>query len=161
MITFRQKDNRFHLEMQHPNQLVHALLRMVQPGLERMLAFDRLNEIAADAGRIAGDDSAVDSILRALDAQCLVEEEHVITSYSIHYTKLYDMENVLFTSQLNLFSAFDQLDIWDVRWDNTLTAKVNSYVNVSLNVLMVHDITQTRRTQIKQALALGLQYSLL
>ncbi len=75
MITFRQKDNRFHLEMQHPNQLVHALLRMVQPGLERMLAFDRLNEIAADAGRIAGDDSAVDSILRALDAQCLVEEE--------------------------------------------------------------------------------------
>ncbi len=75
--------------------------------------------------------------------------------------KLNVMENVLFTSQLNLFSAFDQLDIWDVRWDNTLTAKVNSYVNVSLNVLMVHDITQTRRTQIKQALALGLQYSLL
>lgn len=71
------------------------------------------------------------------------------------------MENVLFTSQLNLFSAFDQLDVWDVRWDNTLSAKVNSYVNVTLNVLMVHDIAQSRRTQIKQALALGLQYSIL
>ena len=75
--------------------------------------------------------------------------------------KLHVMENILYTSQLNLFSAFDQLDVWDVRWDNTLTAKVNSYVNVSLNVLMVHDISQTRKTQIKQALALGLTYTLL
>ncbi|PLX32985.1 MAG: hypothetical protein C0600_01245 [Ignavibacteria bacterium] len=71
------------------------------------------------------------------------------------------MENILYTSQLNMFSAFDQLDVWDVRWDNSLTAKVNSYVNVSLNVLLVHDISQTRRTQIKQALALGLTYTLL
>jgi hypothetical protein len=75
--------------------------------------------------------------------------------------KLNLMENILYTSQLNLFSAFDQLDVWDVRWDNTLTAKVNSYVNVSLNVLVVHDISQTRLTQVKQTLALGLQYSLL
>jgi hypothetical protein len=71
------------------------------------------------------------------------------------------MENVLYTSQLNMFSAFDQLDIWDVRWDNSLTAKVNAYINVSLNVLVVHDISQTRRTQVKQALALGIRYSLL
>ncbi len=71
------------------------------------------------------------------------------------------MENIMYTSQLNLFSAFDQLDVWDVRWDNTLTAKVNDYVNVSLNVLLVHEIAQTRRTQVKQALALGLRYSIL
>ncbi|MCB2203979.1 DUF3078 domain-containing protein [bacterium] len=71
------------------------------------------------------------------------------------------MENILYTSQLNLFSAFNQMDVWDVRWDNTLSAKVNDYVNVSLNVLLVHDISQTRRTQVKQALALGLRYTLL
>lgn len=75
--------------------------------------------------------------------------------------KLEIMENILYTSQLNLFSAFDQIDVWDARWDNTLSAKVNDYVNVSLNVLIVHEISQTRRTQIKQALALGLRYSLL
>ena len=75
--------------------------------------------------------------------------------------KLTVMENIMYTSQLNLFSAFDQLDVWDVRWDNTLTAKVNDYVNVSLNVLLVHEIAQTRRTQVKQALALGLRYSIL
>lgn len=75
--------------------------------------------------------------------------------------KLTVMENIMYTSQLNLFSAFDQLDVWDVRWDNTITAKVNDYVNVSLNVLLVHEIAQTRRTQVKQALALGLRYSIL
>lgn len=70
------------------------------------------------------------------------------------------MENILFTSQLNLFSSFKQMDVWDVRWDNTLTGKVNSYVNVSLNVFLIHDIAQSRRTQVKEALAVGLQYSL-
>jgi len=70
------------------------------------------------------------------------------------------MENILFTSQLNTFSAFEKLDVWDVRWDNSLTAKVNAYVNVSLNVLIVHEIAQTRRTQLKQILALGLSYTL-
>ncbi len=70
------------------------------------------------------------------------------------------MENLLFTSQLNLFSAFKTLDVWDVRWDNTLTAKVNTYINASLNVLVVHEIAQTRRTQLKEALALGITYAL-
>jgi hypothetical protein len=75
--------------------------------------------------------------------------------------KVLVMENVLYTSQLNLFSAFDQLDVWDVRWDNTLSAKVNDYLNVSLNVLLVHEIAQSRKTQVKQAFALGVRYSLL
>lgn len=71
------------------------------------------------------------------------------------------MENIVYTSQLNLFSAFNQMDVWDVRWDNTLNAKVNDYVTASVNVILVHDISQTRRTQVKQAIALGLRYSLL
>lgn len=70
------------------------------------------------------------------------------------------MDNILFTSQLNLFSAFKTLDVWDVRWDNSLTAKVNTYINASLNVLLVHEIAQTRRTQLKEALALGITYTL-
>lgn len=73
--------------------------------------------------------------------------------------KINVMENVLYTSQLNIFSSFDQLDVWDVRWDNSFAAKINSYLNVSLNVMIVHDISQTRRTQIKEALAIGIHYS--
>ena len=91
-----------------------------------------------------------------------IEDFHFQTGVeSATGVKLNVMENILYTSQLNLFSAFNQLDVWDVRWDNSLTAKVNSYVNVSLNLLLVHDVAQSRRTQIKQALTLGLQYTLL
>lgn len=70
------------------------------------------------------------------------------------------MENILYTSQLNLFSAFNQLDVWDVRWDNSLTGKVNDYINVSLNVLLIHEIAQSRRTQMKEVLAVGLSYTI-
>jgi hypothetical protein len=70
------------------------------------------------------------------------------------------MENILLTSQLNLFSAFNQLDVWDVRWDNALTGKVNAYVNVQLLVQVLHEVAQTRRTQMKQVLAIGLTYSI-
>ncbi len=71
------------------------------------------------------------------------------------------MENMKLSSQLDLFSAFDKLDVWDVRWTTDITGKVNDFVNVSLNVMVVHEIAQTRKTQLKEALALGFSYALL
>ena len=70
------------------------------------------------------------------------------------------LENVLFTSQLNLFSAFNKLDVWDVRWDNVISAKVNQYITTSITVQLLHEIALSRRTQIKEVLALGLSYTL-
>ena len=67
-------------------------------------------------------------------------------------------DNLAYGTELRLFSAFNALDVWDVRWDNMLTAQINKYVNVNLNVLVVHDIDQTLRTQIKEALQIGLTY---
>jgi hypothetical protein len=70
------------------------------------------------------------------------------------------MENMLLKSILRLFSRFDSFDVWDVRWDNIITAKVNEYVNVNFNVLVIHEISQTRKTQMKEALQLGLTFAL-
>lgn len=70
------------------------------------------------------------------------------------------MENMFIKSSLRLFSRFNSMDVWDVRWDNTLTAKVNNFVNVNFNFLLIHEISQTRRTQLKEALQLGLTYNL-
>jgi hypothetical protein len=70
------------------------------------------------------------------------------------------MENMFIKSSLRLFSRFNSMDVWDVRWDNTLTAKVNNYVNVNFNFLLIHEISQTRKTQLKEALQLGLTYNL-
>ncbi len=70
-------------------------------------------------------------------------------------------ENMELKSTLELFAPFKTLDEVVVRSDNTISAKVNKYVMVGFNILLVNDVTATRRTQIKQVLAIGLSYTLL
>lgn len=70
-------------------------------------------------------------------------------------------ENLLYKSKLRLFSRFDSMDVWDVRWDNTVTAKVNDWLNVNFEFLLIHQIDQTRKTQTKQALQVGIVYTIL
>jgi len=69
-------------------------------------------------------------------------------------------DDLLYTSEVRLFGTFDALDIWDVRWDNILTAQVTKIVNVNLNVLLIYDVDQIARTQLKEALQIGVTYTL-
>lgn len=71
------------------------------------------------------------------------------------------MENINYKGSLRLFSRFEKMKYWDVRWDNLIIAKVNEYVNVNFNFLVVYERKQTLRTQMKEALQLGLIYNLL
>jgi hypothetical protein len=68
--------------------------------------------------------------------------------------------NILLKSSLRLFTRFESLKVWDVRWDNSIVAKVNNYLNANLSVLVVHEIKQSLRTQVKEALQLGLSYTI-
>jgi hypothetical protein len=46
-------------------------------------------------------------------------------------------ENLLYTTKLRLFTRFEDLSVWDVRFDNTVTAKVNNWLNVNLSVIVI------------------------
>ena len=70
-------------------------------------------------------------------------------------------DNLLLKSKLRLFSRFESMDVWDVRWDNTLTAKVNSWLNVNFAYLLIYQKDQSPTAQMKQALQLGIVYSIL
>jgi len=70
------------------------------------------------------------------------------------------LPNMKYSGFLRLFSRFNSLDVWDVRFENIITAKVNDYINVNFNVTLVHEISQTRKTQLKEALQLGLSYQI-
>ena len=70
------------------------------------------------------------------------------------------MENMQYSTFLRLFSRFTSPDVWDVRWDNIITAKVTKFINVNLAVSLVHEISQTRKTQLKEALQIGIVYTL-
>lgn len=69
-------------------------------------------------------------------------------------------ENILYNSKLRLFTRFKHLAIWDVRWDNQVTAKVNSWLNVNFNYIVVYERSQSIKTQIKEALQVGVAFNL-
>ncbi len=79
---------------------------------------------------------------------------------SVTEVKYEFLPNMTYYSFLRLFTRFDALEVWDVRWDNIVTAKVNDYINVNLAVTVLHEISQTRKTQLREALQLGFSYSL-
>jgi hypothetical protein len=69
-------------------------------------------------------------------------------------------ENLFAKSALRLFSRFESFDVWDVRWDNIITAKINSFLNVNFTVLLIYEKQQSVKTQVKQTLQLGFTYTL-
>ena len=77
-----------------------------------------------------------------------------VTEYKLEF-----MENMSFYTYLRLFGTFDDLSVWDVRWDNIIAAKVNDYISVTFNVLLIYDEDQSLSRQLKEALQLGISYS--
>lgn len=69
-------------------------------------------------------------------------------------------ENVAYIGQLRLFSRFQELDVWDVRWDNLIIAQISKYFNVNFNVLVIYEKKQSPKTQLKEALQFGITYKL-
>lgn len=71
------------------------------------------------------------------------------------------LENMLFTSKLRLFSRFNSLDVWDIRWDNTISAQINKYFTTNINVLLIYEKQQSPKTQLKEALQFGITYRIM
>jgi hypothetical protein len=67
---------------------------------------------------------------------------------------------IKYKGDLRLFGRFDKLDVWDLRFENTLVAKINKFFNVNLNVLLVQQLSQSTRLQLKEALRLGVAFDL-
>lgn len=78
-----------------------------------------------------------------------------VTDFDVNF-----MENMLYKANMRLFTRFDRLDVWDVRWDNAITAQVNKYIVVSLTWIIIHETSQSLRTQVKQAMQIGVTYNL-
>jgi len=69
-------------------------------------------------------------------------------------------QNFSYKGYYRFFGRFKSPGNWDVRMDNTLTAKVNDFVNVNLNVLMIYRKIESPRAQLKEALQLGFSFVL-
>ena len=70
-------------------------------------------------------------------------------------------ENVRLQSSLSLFAAFNNPDLPDMIWENLITMKVNSWMNVNLEFVSLFDRDVSDRVQLKEVLSLGVSFSLL
>ena len=70
-------------------------------------------------------------------------------------------ETSTLVSKLELFSAFSAIDEIDTNWDNTLTVKVSEYINMNVNLKLMYDKDISPKRQLKQSMALGLNYTFL
>ncbi len=121
------------------------------PGFKTRLGF-AVQEIFTNKNRQYSDDPNTATKAEAFKLETGVQS---VTSGKFDLDK-----NLLFTTSLTLFSRFEQLDVWDVRWDNVLVAKVNDWLNVNLSFLLIYQKDQSATTQMKQALQLGVVYAL-
>ena len=70
-------------------------------------------------------------------------------------------KNLLIKTKLRLFTRFESMEVWDVRWDNVITAKINSWLNVNCTYLLIYQQDQSPTAQMKQGLQLGAVYTII
>ncbi|MBI9073531.1 MAG: DUF3078 domain-containing protein [Melioribacteraceae bacterium] len=112
-----------------------------------------LQEVITDKYRSYSDDKDTEDVKEAFKFETGLE---TVTSGKVNLA-----ENIDLKSQLSLFTRFEQIEVWDVRWDSSIIAKVNSFLNINLNVLLIYEKNQSLRTQIKEALQVGIVYNVI
>ena len=78
---------------------------------------------------------------------------------SVTNAKIKIDKNVIAESNLRLFSRFEEIDVWDVRWDNKIVAKINSWLNVSFTYNFIIKTSESPRPQMKESLLMGIKYN--
>lgn len=68
-------------------------------------------------------------------------------------------DNLTYVSKLALFSRFQDLDVWDVRWDNKVKAQINKYVSTQFELVLLFDKDVTGRLQRYNVLSIGITYA--
>ncbi len=68
------------------------------------------------------------------------------------------MENVEYTTNLNLFSAYETFGHIDVNWENVIIFKVNDYLSTTFTTMLIYDDDIDGEVQYKDVLNIGLLY---
>ncbi len=68
-------------------------------------------------------------------------------------------ETMIFSSAIEMFDAFKNMDEVVVRSNNTLTIKAGKLMTVILNLQLIQEKRITPRTQLKEFLSIGLSYA--
>jgi len=84
--------------------------------------------------------------------------EKGITSITTFYKEI--KENLLIDSKLEMFSKLDGIRNVDIKFENTITARVVKYIAVTFEMLLYYDSDISKIIQTKQTLGMGLTFNL-
>jgi hypothetical protein len=99
------------------------------------------------------DDLETDTEIETFKAEPGLES---ITEYSIKFKKI-----LLYNTKLSFFVNFKGVDEIDGRWENLLTVQIVKYLNVNFGFEVLYDKDMDDSRQIKQDVAIGLNFNLL
>lgn len=68
------------------------------------------------------------------------------------------MENILFSTLLDVFVNFKGTKEIDGKWENQITAKVNKYVSANFGLDMLYDYDLSESYQLKESLSIGISF---
>ena len=97
--------------------------------------------------------------LYAVSADKNVRFELGIEAFSEFDKELF--ENVHYTSTLGLFAAFNKPDAPDFLWENLVSMKVNSWLQVNFEWVFLYDEDVTSLVQVKEVATVGIVYHFL
>ncbi len=78
---------------------------------------------------------------------------------SVTNAKIKIDDNIVAESNLRLFTRFEEIDVWDVRWDNKMVAKVNSWFHVTLTYNFIFKKSESPTAQMKESWQMGITYN--
>jgi hypothetical protein len=107
-----------------------------------------LQQIRAHDHTQSSDDPATPTIHERYSAQSGIE---CVSEASVRLDSA-----ISYGGKLAILGSFKQPDVWSVRSENIVRVQVWKFIGVTLELDLVHDIKQTRRTQFRQLLTLGL-----
>lgn len=76
-------------------------------------------------------------------------ESHTQLDYEV-------VRNVRYKSSIGLFAAFNQENLPDMLWENTIVMKVNSWLSTDIEVVMLYDRDISKSLQLKEVFSIGL-----
>ncbi|MEE9430071.1 MAG: DUF3078 domain-containing protein [Melioribacteraceae bacterium] len=68
-------------------------------------------------------------------------------------------KNIVAESNLRLFTRFEGIDVWDVRWDNRMVAKLNGWLNVIFTYNFIFKKSESPSIQMKESWLMGIRYN--
>ena len=124
--------------------------------------YDKLSEIQTRLG-LALQHTIADEYLKYTDdLETPLEKESYKfeTGFeSVTKAKFNIDHNIIAESKLRLFTRFEEIDVWDVRWDNKMVAKVNSWFNVSFTYNLIFKKSESLTAQMKESWQMGITYN--